>query len=105
MRESDFVLFSKNLKQWLFVPIFFKYCLSLRKATDKIVFHEQEIDDRLRLRRIIQPQRTDLLSRCESIVLYDLYDRAGEGRSRTEGAVGSDLFSFSPARGRSSALA
>ena len=48
---------------------------------------------------------TDLLSRCESIVFYGLYDRAGEGRSRTEGAVGSDLFSFSPARGRSSALA
>ena len=84
---------------------FLKYRLSLCKATDKIVFHERDIDDSLRLRRTLQPRMTDLLSSCESIVLYDLYDRPGEGRSHTEGAVGSDLFSFSPARGHSSALA
>ena len=50
---------------------FLKYRLSLCKATDKIVFHERDIDDSLRLRRTLQPRMTDLLSSCESIVLYD----------------------------------
>ena len=74
-------MFSTKLKHWLFVPIFFVLSFP-RKATGKFFFHERDVDDSLRKRPTLQPQRTGLLSRCELNVLCDLYDRLGEDRPK-----------------------
>ena len=75
-------MFSTKLKHWLFVPIFFLYCLSHVKPPVNFFFHERDVDDSLRKRPTLQPQRTDLLSRCELNVLCDFYDRLGEDRPK-----------------------